>query len=185
MPALANLAIGCPIHATAGNRARVDASGRIGIVKWLGVIGVATLMTGCAIGGLAGPTPPAFAGCADATRFAFVGETTLAALGLNQSDPAEGNRIGTIWVTTDKVDLQGEPVPAGMTKLPLSRAVCVQWPDGSGMSGPIDDGWQPPAGVTASQGIPAPLIALVVGVLLLGGASYLAFRRKPIPASED
>jgi len=152
-------------------------------VKWLGVVVIASLVTGCAIGGLAGPTPPDFAGCAGVTRFAFAGETTLAALGLSQSDPAEGNRIGTIWVTTDKVDLQGGPVPAGIARLPLSRAVCVQWPDGSGMSGPVDDGGQPPAGVTASSGIPAPLIALVVGVLLLGGASYLAFRRKPIPAS--
>ena len=154
-------------------------------MRWLGVIGVASLVSGCAIGGLSRPTPPAFEGCAGVTRFAFVGDTTLAALGLNQSDPAEGNRVGTIWVTTDKVDLQGGPVPAGMAKLPLSRAVCVEWPDGSGMAGPIDDSWQPPAGVSASGGIPAPLVALVVGALLLGGASYLAFRRRPVPASED
>ena len=155
-------------------------------MKWLSMIGIAGLVTGCAIGGLSGPPPPGFGGmpCSGATRFAFAGETTLAALGLGQVDPTGSDRVGTVWVTADKIDLAG-PQPAGVAAAPVSRAVCVQWPDGSGMAGPVDDAWQLPAGVNANKGIPAPLIAVVVGALLLAGASYLAFRRRPIPASED
>jgi hypothetical protein len=155
-------------------------------VKWLGVISVVTLASGCAIGGLSGPPPPGVGGmpCAGATRFAFAGETTLVALGLEQLDSAESNRVGMIWVTADKVDLEG-PQPAGVPAQPLSRVVCVQWPDGSGMAGPVDESWQPPAGASANKGIPTPLIALVVGAVLLGGASYLAFRRRPIAADPD
>lgn len=155
-------------------------------MKWLGVIGVASLVTACSVGGLAGP-PPGLGGmpCAGATRFAFAGETTLAALGLEQLDPAGSNRVGMVWVTADKVDLGG-PQPAGVAAGPLSRMVCVQWPDGSGMAAPIDESWQPPAGaVGANQEIPTPLIALVVGAVLLGGASYFAFRRRPIAADPD
>ena len=155
-------------------------------MKWWGVIGMASVVTGCSIGGPAGAQPPGFGGmpCANATRFAFAGETTLAALGLEKFDVAQSNQVGMIWVTSDKVDLEG-PQPAGVAAGPLSRAVCVQWPDGSGMAGPVDDAWQLPAGVNANKGMPAPLIAVVVGALLLAGASYLAFRRRPIPASED
>ena len=65
-------------------------------MKWLSMIGIASLVTGCVLGGLAGPTPPDFAGCAGVTRFAFAGETTLAALGLEHFDPAGSNRVGTI-----------------------------------------------------------------------------------------
>jgi hypothetical protein len=123
--------------------------------------------------------------CAGATRFAFAGETTLTALGLEQLDAAESNRVGMIWVTADKVDLEG-PQPAGVAAGPLRRVVCVQWPDGSGMAGPVDERWQPPAGaVGANHGIPPPLIALVTGVLLLGAASYFAFRQRPATTGAD
>jgi hypothetical protein len=82
-------------------------------VKWLGVVGIASLVSGCAIGGLSGPPPPGFGGmpCATATRFAFAGETTLAALGLQQLDSAESNQVGMIWVTADKVDPGGPSRP--------------------------------------------------------------------------
>jgi hypothetical protein len=151
------------------------------------MIGIASLLSGCAIGGLSGPAPPGGGGmpCATATRFAFAGETTLAALGLGEADAAESNRVGMIWVTADRVDLGG-PQPAGVPTQPLTRMVCVQWPDGSGMAGPVDESWQPPAGAMgANQGIPTPLVALVVGAVLLGGASYFAFRRRPIAADAD
>jgi hypothetical protein len=153
-------------------------------MKWWVVIGVGTLLTGCAVGGLQGAPPPGFGGmpCDGATRFAFAGETTLAALGLGQLDSPESNQVGMIWVTADKVDLNG-PQPAGVAAGPLSRMVCVQWPDGSGMAAPVDDSWAPPAGASASKGLPTPLIALVVGGVVLGVASYFAFRRKPIASA--
>ena len=156
-------------------------------MKWWGVIGMASVVTGCSIGGPAGAQPPGFGGmpCANATRFAFAGETTLAALGLEKFDVAQSNQVGMIWVTSDKVDLKG-PQPAGVAEGPLSRMVCVQWPDGSGMAAPVDESWQPPAGaVGAKQGFPTPLIALVAGALLLAVASYFAFRRRPIAADPD
>ena len=155
-------------------------------MKWLGLIGVASLVTGCSFGP-AGAPPQGLGGmpCAGVARFAFAGETTLAALGLEKFDVAQSNQVAMIWVTADKVDLEG-PQPAGVAAGPLSRAVCVQWPDGSGMAGPVDDSWQAPAGeASANQGIPTPLIALVVGAVLLGGASYFAFRRRPIAVDPD
>ncbi len=151
---------------------------------------LATLVSGCAIGDLAGPPPPGFGGmpCAGVTRFAFGGETTLAALGLGLAGP-DDNRVGMIWVTADRVDLEG-PVkrPAGVAPPApaLSRAVCVQWADGSGMAGPVDDNWRPPPGVSSSgNGIPIPLAVLGAGTLLLIVGSYFAFRSTPASTTED
>jgi hypothetical protein len=167
----------------------VDASGRIEPVKWLGVITLATLVSGCAIGGPAGPPPPGFGGmpCAGVTRFAFVGETTLAALGLGGGGGPDDNRVGMIWVTADRVDLEGPATrPAEVAPVALSRAVCVQWADGSGMAGPVDDSWRPPAGVSSSSnGVPTPLIVLGAGALLLIVGSYFAFRSTPALTTED
>ena len=60
------------------------------------------------------------------------------------------------------------------------RFVCVEWDDGSGMSGSIDLDWQLPSGVAVEEpddelplGMIGMLGLLVAGVVI----SFLAFRR--------
>ncbi len=138
-----------------------------------------------ALAGCLGPTaePPSLPGCDQTTDFAFVGETTLAALGL--PDFAGGQdavRTGKIWVTARPVSVDRGPVQPndepGMEL--LSRMVCVEWPDGSGMAGSIDEGWQPPPGLLATpsgSGSAVPILALVVVTTVVIGVSFIAFRR--------
>lgn len=147
---------------------------------------IAVLVGGCGVavaGGVDEPRPD-IPGCDQAQEFAFVGETTLGALGLADVGGPEASRIGMIWVTADRVQMDmGRPAPAGgagpIPVEPPSRMVCVQWPDGSGMSGPIDDNWQPPGGLgAAAADSPFPIAPLVIGAMLvvLIGVSVLAFR---------
>lgn len=141
---------------------------------------LAVALCACASIGTAEPAPP-MGECA-VDEFAFVGETTLAALGLDQFGGPEANRVGMIWVTADPVVMDLGPQPAGFEPAPATRMVCVQWPDGSGMGGNIDDTWMPPAGAsgpsaTATAGPPWSVIALAVGAVILLGVSILAFRR--------
>lgn len=140
------------------------------------------LLAGCGLaaeGGVSGPLPD-LPGCDQTDQFAFVGETSTAALGLGDFG-ADSSRVGMVWVTADRVDMDmGAPPGVGEPAHgELSRMVCVQWDDGSGMSGPIDDDWQPPA-AAAPPLTPGefPMAPVAVGVLLalLIGASVLAFR---------
>ena len=141
---------------------------------------------GAAVPGVAGAAP--FPECV-VDEYAFVGETTLAALGLDQfAGPQEANKVAMIWVTAGPVDVAvPEPMPLppdgkGFPQ-PTQRMLCVQWPDGSGMAGPVDDAWQPPT-ATAADGtggepaapIPLGLVALLIGGALLVGVSLVAFR---------
>ena len=117
-----------------------------------------------------------------AEEFAFVGESTLEALGLNEFGGPEAGRVGMIWVTAGPVDVDfGAPAP-GLN--PPTRMVCVQWPDGSAMAGSIEEAWQPPSGMggaaPADQAeVPWSVIALGVGAVVLIGVSIVAFRREP------
>ena len=151
-------------------------------------ISVALIIGGCGTavtGGMDGPRPD-LPGCDQAQAFAFVGETTLGALGLADVGGPEGSRVGMTWVTADRVLMDmGGPAPIGGGPIPVeqpSRMVCVQWPDGTGMTGPIDDNWQPPAERDALAGESAlPIAPLMIGIMLavLIGVSVLAFRRDP------
>ena len=108
--------------------------------------------------------------------FAFTGEMSLAAIGLDQiAGLQEANRVGTIWVTAGPVALPG---PNGGVEMSPGRVLCVEWPDGSGMATTIDDAWQPP-GVELAQVVePAwPLIGIGAVILVLVAGSFVAFRR--------
>ena len=126
---------------------------------------------------VSGPLPD-LPGCDQTDDFSFVGEATLDALDLGVG--LEGSRVGTVWVTAGKVQFD-EPRPAG-APVPVqepSRMVCVQWPDGSGMSGPVAEDWQPPAAmVTGGGAVPLAPILVVVVLAVLGAASFFAFRRE-------
>jgi hypothetical protein len=121
---------------------------------------------------------------------AVAGESTLAAIGLGDFvGGPDANKVGMIWVTAGPVAMDMPmPVPAGEVgkggAMPAGRMLCVQWPDGSGMSGPIPDDWVPPATASvdgsaeATGGLPIGVLVLVGGAVVLIGASVLAFRRE-------
>jgi hypothetical protein len=141
----------------------------------------ALALAGCAFAQpqVAGQTP-SMQECAQAGRFAFAGEATLAELGLDQfAGGAELNRPARIWVTADPVQMGGGFAPAGVPQPPPERVVCVEWPDGSGMMGPVPRDWQPPSVLdTAAEpaGLP-PVVPLLLAAVAIAAASYLAFRR--------
>lgn len=80
-----------------------------------------------------------------ANAYDFIGESTLAALGLQDHVPAElpePERPAMIWVTHDLIphDFGAPGGPVLMT-----RMLCFEFADGSGGSGwPVDEAWQPP-----------------------------------------
>ena len=119
---------------------------------------------------------PDLPGCDQAQEFAFVGETTLAALGLDQFEGPDSGRIGTIWVTADKVEMGAPPEPLAEP----ARMVCVEWADGSGMTAPLPDNWQLPVSAepAPSTSLPVAPVVLAVVVASFVGVSFLAFRRE-------
>lgn len=153
---------------------------------WLpAVAGAATLLAACQAIGRSGaaiaPDPGMAMGCEQADAFAFSGQTTLAAIGLEEfSGGPDAQRTGMIWVTADPVSMFGPGgAPPGMRD-DMQRMVCVQWPDGSGMAGPVPVGWEPPSTLNldaqADEGPPFVLIGLVLAAGLIGGVSFIAFR---------
>jgi hypothetical protein len=126
-------------------------------------------------------------------EFAFVGETSLVALGLGEAfgGGPEASRIGMIWVTANPVAI-AQPVPAGGGKVadvPAQRWVCVQFADGSGMGGSVPDDWAPPTDVASAATQPQPAIplgtvAVLIGAIVLIGVSVFAFRREGGPSGE-
>lgn len=129
-------------------------------------------------------------GCDQTDEFAFVGETSLAAIGLGgEFGGQNANRPGMVWVTAGPVSMGPglAELPPGALRPPEpeGRAACIQWPDGSGMAGHISDDWQPPDGVLgapldAEGRAPGPPIALavLVAAATLIGVSFLAFRER-------
>ena len=139
---------------------------------------LAVLLGACSFGlgtEVTGPKPNLM-GCDRAKEFAFIGETTLAALGLDQFAGPDSGRIGTIWVTADKVEMGAPPDPL----VEPTRMVCVEWADGSGMSGQLPDRWQLPVTAEPPQSTSLPVAPLVLAAVLLSliGVSFLAFRRE-------
>lgn len=147
---------------------------------------LAGAIAGCQMAG-APLVDPAVAGmgCEQAETFAFSGETSLAAIGLGDDFGMgpDSSRIGMIWVTAEAVNMNGPgPAPPGMAPQ-LDRMVCVQWPDGSGMAGPVPADWEPPNAFTAASGTdgggpPLTLIGLVAAAVVIVGVSFLAFRER-------
>jgi hypothetical protein len=123
---------------------------------------------------------PPFAEC-KADTYAFVGEATLAALGLGEMWPEERGTRAEIWITAEAIDPQ--PIP-GQVPMEPQRMICMELDDGSGMAGPIADDWQPPsiADDLATSVGSGPVVggAIVIGLaLLIGLVSFFAFRGGP------
>lgn len=147
---------------------------------------VATLVGGCGIGvevapPVTGPAPP-FPEC-EVERYAFIGESSLAALGLDQGvtpvPPPDPERMGMIWVTADALPFDAGPEGGPVT---MFRQFCMEYADGSGLSEwPIDNTWRLPAeftdGPPADTGLPLTPVLLMIAVVIVAGASLIAFRR--------
>lgn len=123
---------------------------------------------------------PPFPEC-KADTYAFVGETTLAALGLGEMWPEQRGQRAEIWITADVVAQDAIP---GQPAMEPQRMICMELDDGSGMAGPIDADWRPPSVVDdlATSGGSGPALggAVVIGLaLLVGLVSFLAFRSGP------
>ena len=155
-----------------------------GLARWLCVLAVVVL-AGCGIARAAvpivNPIDPSAVDPCNQAPLAFNGTTTLAALGLAQQmgNGPEANRPGHIWITADPFVPEGWGGPGAPPPEPM-RFVCVEWDDGSGMSGSIDLDWQLPSGVAVEEpddelplGMIGMLGLLVAGVVI----SFLAFRR--------
>lgn len=150
----------------------------------LAALAAAVVLTGC--GSITSNAPrPEFSECGQTTDFSFVGETSLDAIGLGDAGP-ESSRVGMVWVTADAIAMPGGPMPIGAGPEPAAaRMVCVEWPDGSGMSMTINDDWQPPLAGTGTSApasgeeLPIGLIGLLVALGVLVGVSVLAFRERP------
>ena len=152
------------------------------------LLAACTQVSGPAVPGMPAPGMPAPGGAVpfpecDTAEYAFSGVSTLAALGMDEfAGGPDASRPGMIWVTANPVDQTGM-FPPGEAP-PPSRMVCVQWADGSGMSGPVPVGWEPPEGPgvtiagtdTDGAGLPLAVIALLAGAVLLIGVSVLAVR---------
>ena len=129
-----------------------------------------------------GPAPMGDPTCL-AERYDFVGEGTLAGLGLDTATPVEPptpNQPAMIWVTAD---LQPHDAGAEGGPVEMTRMLCFEFADGSGGSAwPVDPAWRPPgqAAPIAADGVSVPPTLLLVGlaVLLAIGVSAFAFRRR-------
>jgi hypothetical protein len=161
--------------------------------RWSAVtaLGVAVILPACAgsvsvgegAAGIVQAVPerlPPFEEC-QADAFAFVGNTSLAAIGLGEvGGGPDADRVGSVWVTAGPAAADVFPGPNGPA---AGRMMCIEWPDGSGMSTTVDDAWQPPGigaaagGAETSSDVPFGPIAAGAAALLLVVISYLAFRR--------
>ena len=77
------------------------------------------------------PVPP-FPECV-ADEYAYVGESTMAALGVSRPSgraPPDADRVGMIWVTADQRPNEGEP--GGPV---VARMLCIEFPDDGGEIG--------------------------------------------------
>src|SRR5919106_958259 len=165
------------------NQAIVEIRGMSAVGRATGVLALAGLIAGCAFGAGAGaPVGVPDWPCDATTDFAFTGETSLAALGIDEfGGGREAARVGTVWVTADPVSMDPPDIPAA-NRAPPARVVCVRWADGSGMAGPIDNDWQPPGGLLSatseSANPPLTLLAVVGAAVVVVAVSVLAFRER-------
>jgi hypothetical protein len=163
---------------------RIGRTGHGSLRPTLVALGVAVVLTACGFAP-AGNLSPEFTECNQTTNFAFVGQTSLDAIGLGDAGP-DSSRVGMVWVTADPIAMPGGPMPIGVGPEPAaSRMVCVEWPDQGGMAMSIDDDWQPPSGGmdisggASGQELPVGLIGLLVALVVLIGVSVVAFRERP------
>jgi hypothetical protein len=147
------------------------------------IVGAFALLvaSGCSptISGEAAGEPP-FPEC-KADAYAFVGRTSLQALGLADLWPEESGSAAEIWITEGPVAIEPDPAGGGAAPPVPQRMICVQMADGSGMARPIADDWVLPSALgelaASDEGAtPIGIVGLAIGVVVVAGVSVLAFR---------
>jgi hypothetical protein len=152
---------------------------------------LAVVLAGC---GLLPNDPPPADGPQSVTEceppLAFEGETTIADLGLVDAIPNvadDATRRGLIVITRDIVTWEQFAPPGVAAEVPAGQLLCVTWADGSGMATLLHRPFAGAVGDPAAEteGFPtAPiLVGLVIVVILLVAASWLAFRSDAPPAA--
>jgi hypothetical protein len=137
------------------------------------------LLAGCAVARAAtvgGPVPGDDGPCGIPGELEYLGETSVAALGLTSQfgTGPEASRIGSVWMSSSGAAVQGLG-GAG------DRVICIEYGDGSAMASTIDGSWQPPA-IDASVedgggGVPTPILLVGGSAIVIVGFSVVAFRR--------
>ncbi len=121
-----------------------------------------------------GPLPTPDPECLDAS-YDFVGEATLAQLGLENATPGVLPHVD--WPAQIRVTHAEFATPHFGGS---ARMLCFQFLDGSGGSEwPVHPGWRPPhvAGSPESAGDGPPILLIAVGGLFVIAVSAIAFRR--------
>jgi hypothetical protein len=153
----------------------------------LGFLAAATLMAACGVISSANAPPVPFPECED-EAFAFAGRTTLAALGLAEHWPEEAQVPADIWITANPPDPADWPMPPGGGPMPQpgiagEHLLCVQFDDGSGMVGPLEEPWEQRGAFDFGAGgeavVPLGGVIVIVAALFVVGVSILAFRGGP------
>jgi hypothetical protein len=150
---------------------------------------VAMLMAACSVISSADAPPVPFPECED-EAFAFAGRTTLAALGLAEHWPEEAQVPADIWITANPPDPADWPAPPPEAPMPPGQRgingrhlLCVQFDDGSGMVGPIEEPWEPRGAFDLDAGgeamVPLGGVIVMVAALVVVGVSVLAFSGGP------
>jgi hypothetical protein len=129
-----------------------------------------------------GPGDPQLAsGCEP--PLAFDGETTIAELGLADSNPGLGDsatRQGRVQITQETFTWEEFAPPDVPAAVPEGQMLCVTWADGSGMSMLLPEPFpsRPAEGDGLAASIPWAAILAGVAIALVIGASWFAFRRE-------
>ncbi|HSK93830.1 MAG TPA: hypothetical protein VLA76_07215 [Candidatus Angelobacter sp.] len=142
----------------------------------MALVALAVLAAACA-GPMPAVDPPE--PCNQTTEFTFRGRASPQSLGVSGPMDPTAAQVGMAWVTAGPVDWGGGGA-MGMQ----SRALCIQFDDGSGMGQSIEDDWVLPAGViggnpteTSSDSAPIGLLAGLAMAVLLVVVSVVAFAR--------
>lgn len=147
----------------------------------LGALAACAIAPGVGIDAADVPVPPDPECVAD--EYAFVGETTMAALGVSRPSgrpPPDADRVGMIWITADRRPNEGEP--GGPV---VARMLCIEFSAGGGQISamtnfPVVDSWRPPGSRDSNEfamAVPWQVLPVGLGVILLIAASLIAFRR--------
>lgn len=113
--------------------------------------------------------------------YAYVGRTTLAALGIAQGG-LDRNRVGRVWITANvvTVDEFAPPEAPGGPAGSAAQVMCIEFADGSGMSSMLTEPFSRPGQLEATT---APgdasnlrLVLVAVSAVALTAISVLAFR---------
>lgn len=120
----------------------------------------------------------------EATPLVFEGDTTLEELGLGAIPGvgAEATRVGFIRITRDRITHEQFAPPDAPVVVAEGQLLCIDWPDGSGMSMMLAQPFRIEPEPEPAAELPVVPIVAGLAILLVAGVSWIAFRREPPPS---